>query len=134
MISGISTTRTHAQDQSQERPVKFRRVGAPIHNQYIVVFNDDTRGDEIDSLASGLANAQRGTLRAVYRYALKGFSIHGISEAQALALSEDPRVEFVEENCEGTTGSVQNIDYSQPHAAWHLDRIDQDPPVTGQGV
>lgn len=123
--------------KSQDNAVasdKFRKVAKPILNQYIVVFNDDQPREEIHSLASNLTNAQRGKLQAIYSHALKGFSIHGISEAAAIALSNDPRVEFVEENCEGRTGSVQTVDYSQPHASWHLDRIDQRGGVTGMGT
>ena len=122
------------QGQSEPPNSKFRRVGSPIPGQYIVVFNDDIPGDAIDSLALGLANIGRATPHAIYRYALKGFSIHGISEEAAKGLSRDPRVEFVEENCEGRTGSVQSVDYSLPHFAWHLDRIDQRDAVTTQGI
>jgi hypothetical protein len=113
---------------------KFHRVGSPIPNQYIVVFNDDIPAVQVDSLAGDVAGLEHGSPHAIYKYALKGFSIHGISEAQAIALSNDPGVEFVEENCKGSTGSVQDIDYSQPHAAWHLDRVNRRDAVTQQGI
>jgi hypothetical protein len=113
---------------------KFHRVGSPIPNQYIVVFNDDIPAVQVDSLAGDVAGLQHGSPHAIYKHALKGFSIHDISEPQAIALSNDPRVEFVEENCKGSTGSVQNIDYSQPHAAWQLDRVNRRDAVTRQGI
>ncbi|HWO00713.1 MAG TPA: protease inhibitor I9 family protein [Blastocatellia bacterium] len=114
------------QGQDEAVAAKFRKVGRSIPNQYkvgrsipnqyIVVFKDDVPDVDIDSLASNMASVNLRNPKAIYRYALKGFSIHGISERQAIALSNDPRIEFVEENCLGTTGSIQSIDYSSPHA------------------
>ena len=107
MLSAISTTKVRAQVQLATG--KFYRVGSPIPNQYIVVLNDDIPRNEVASISFSLARAQRGALKATYTYALKGFSIHDISEAAAVALSYDPRVEFVEENAMGTTGTVESI-------------------------
>lgn len=74
-------------------------------------------------MAAGLARIHRGTVKHTYRYALKGFSIHEIPEAAAIALSQNPQVEFVEENGEGSVGTTQTITY--PGGPWGLDRIDQ---------
>lgn len=112
-ISVISTTNVGAQDQSA--PAKFRRVGSPIPNQYIVVLNDDTISSEVASRAAEMARAIGGSIGHIYRYALRGFSAR-MSEAAAVALSLDTRVEFVEEDGELFLGNV---------GSWGLDRIDQ---------
>src|SRR5688572_9742672 len=86
MMSSISTTGVHAQGQSATG--KFRRIGRPIPNQYIVVFNDDTLSSEVDSRAAEMARASGGIVKHIYRYALNGFSAR-MSEAAAIALSLD---------------------------------------------
>jgi hypothetical protein len=116
--------------KSQEQPVldKFRRVETPIPNQYIVIFNDDISDKDIDSLISTLTKLTgSGKIEATYRYSVKGFSIHDISEEMAMTMSRNPQVEFVEENCSGATTAVQSIPTptSTNGSPWHLDRIDQ---------
>lgn len=117
MISSISTTNVGAQIQSAT--TKFRRVGKPIPNQYIVVLNDNIPGSEVASRAAEMAFTTGGNVRHIYRYALSGFSAE-MSEPAAIALSLDPRVEFVEEDGEVFAGTTQ----SNP-PSWGLDRIDQ---------
>ena len=73
MISTISTTNVRAA-QGQSAAGKFRRIGKPIPNQYIVVLNDDTLSSEVDSRAAEMARASGGIVRHIYRYALTGFS------------------------------------------------------------
>ncbi|MBI3652504.1 MAG: protease inhibitor I9 family protein [Acidobacteria bacterium] len=107
---------------------KFRRVEKPIPNQYIVVFNDGVADKDIDLLTTNLASIQRsGKVQATYRHSIKGFSIHDIPEAAAIAISRDPRVDFVEENAVGQTANTQPIGGPPVAAydAWHLDRLDQ---------
>jgi subtilisin family serine protease len=118
MISTISTTNVRAA-QGQSAAGKFRRIGKPIPNQYIVVLNDDTLSSEVASRAAEMARASGGIVRHIYRYALTGFSAL-MSEAAAIALSSDPRVEFVEEDGEVFAGTTQ---LNPP--SWGLDRIDQ---------
>ncbi|MEK6320885.1 MAG: S8 family serine peptidase [Acidobacteriota bacterium] len=113
MMSAISTTNVRAQGQSAAG--KFRRVGRPIPNQYIVVLNDDIPGSEVASRAGEMARTIGGSIGHIYRYALRGFSAR-MSEAAARALSLDPRVEFVEED--GTA----SVAVAPP---WGHDRIDQ---------
>jgi subtilisin family serine protease len=68
--------------------------------------------------------ASGGIVGHVYRYAITGFSAR-MTESAALALSLDPRVEFIEEDGEVFAGTTQ----SNP-PSWGLDRIDQrDLPV-----
>src|SRR5262249_45028022 len=71
------------------------------------------------SRASEMAVTSAGIRRHIYRHAFPGFSA-SMSEAAAIALSLDPRVEFVEEDCEVVAGTTQ---LNPP--SWGLDRIDQ---------
>jgi len=122
MLSALPATKARA--QSQPSTGKFRRVGKPIPNQYIVVLDDNIPGSEVASRAAEMAFTTGGSVGHVYRYALSGFSAK-MSEAAAIALSLDPRVEFVEEDGEVFPGTTQ----SNP-PSWGLDRIDQtDLPV-----
>jgi len=118
MILSITST-TSARVRGQVQAGKLRRVERPIPNQYIVVLNDDIFGSEVASVAGNLSRLHGGVISHVYRYALSGFSLHDIPEAAAVALSEDPRVEFVEEN------GVGSVDTTQLNPPWGLDRIDQ---------
>ncbi|HZH30921.1 MAG TPA: S8 family peptidase [Pyrinomonadaceae bacterium] len=102
---------------------KLHRKEKPIPNNYIVVLKDyaaDPKGDDslAGYIADDLAGAHKGKVKKVYKHALHGFSIE-MSEEDALALSEDPRVEFVEEDGEVRASAVQT------GAPWGLDRIDQ---------
>ena len=60
MISPKSTTSARAQGQSGAG--KFRRIGRPILNQYIVVLNDDILGSEVDSSAREMTRAFGGSI------------------------------------------------------------------------
>lgn len=106
--------------QGQGRnPGKLLKVQKAIPDQYIVVFRDDTQKAEVTNLANNLAHAHRGKLRYVYEHALKGFAVQ-LPEAAAIALSKDPRVEYVAEDGEA---SITTIQPNPP--SWGLDRIDQ---------
>jgi subtilisin family serine protease len=116
----ITTGGARAQEQSRRPAGKFlKSQGAnAIPDHYIVVLKYDIPGPDVDSIAAELANSHGGVVGHVYRYALKGFSIR-LPEAAALALSHDPRVEYVEED-----GQV-HISATQSTPPWGLDRIDQ---------
>jgi hypothetical protein len=118
MMMSITST-TSARVQGQVPGGKFRRAERPIPNQYIMVLNDDISGSEVASVAANLSRLHGGAIRHVYRYALSGFAVIDISETSAMAIGEDPRVDFVEEN-----GRV-SIATTQPNLPWGLDRIDQ---------
>ena len=85
---------------SQVGAAKFHRTARPIPNEYIVVFNSDTPGNSINGLVSELTHRFGGIVLNTYRYALKGFALR-LQESAAIALSNDPRVAFVEENGQG---------------------------------
>jgi subtilisin family serine protease len=120
MITTPLTGGARAQEQSRRPAGKFLKSQGvnTIPDQYIVVLRDDTPGPDVDSIAAALAHGHGGVMGHVYRYALKGFSIR-LPEAAALALSHNPRVEYVEEDVEAHLSATQ---FGPP---WGLDRIDQ---------
>ncbi|HEX8128567.1 MAG TPA: S8 family serine peptidase [Pyrinomonadaceae bacterium] len=97
---------------------RFRKNEGAIPNSYIVVFNDSVAAGNIEALADALTRTHGGTLGFTYQSALRGFSVQ-LNEAQAVALSRNPHVEYVEQDVmvEGAS--------TQPAAPWGLDRIDQ---------
>lgn len=97
---------------------KFRQTQNAIPGEYIVVLKPDTAPSLVNSTTENLAATYEGDVRFVFEYALKGFSVT-MEEADAISLSQDPRVAFVEEN-----GRV-SISTIQPNPTWGLDRIDQ---------
>jgi Tol biopolymer transport system component len=96
----------------------IRRHEGAIRNQYIVVFNQSVGRHEVAKTAEQLARAHRGTLNFTYEHALRGFAIE-LNEAQAIALSRNPLVAYIEEDAEVIGASTQTT------APWGLDRIDQ---------
>jgi subtilisin family serine protease len=124
---------------------EIRTAQDPVLDSYIVVLKSDTarsaneRSSQrplVSAVAQELSRAHGGSVRGVYQYALKGFSVQ-MSSQQAEALADDPRVEYVEAD------QVFHTLATQTPATWGLDRIDQrDLPLnntynynqTGQGV
>lgn len=98
------------------KKAKLLKNDRKIADQYIVVFED--RVADVDGAADDLVYKNRGRKNHVYKSALKGFSAN-LSEKAALAIAEDPRVKYVEED------GVVSIDTTQTGATWGLDRIDQ---------
>src|ERR1051325_1165380 len=122
---------------AQNAKGKFRRTPKAIANQYVVVLKDEVPSGDVVSVATQLALAHGGVPTHIYQHALKGFSIQ-VPEAAALALSNNPRVDYVAEDGQATAVTTQTNPPS-----WGLDRIDQrDLPlnslytydVTGAGV
>jgi subtilisin family serine protease len=114
---------------------KFRKhdPAKAIPEQYIVVLKDDA---DSDAAAADLTGRFGGQSHHIYHEALKGFSTK-MTEAQAIALSEDPNVAYVEQDTKVETNE------SQSSPGWALDRVDQrtDPldltynyTATGRGV
>jgi subtilisin family serine protease len=103
---------------------RFHRQANRIPNNYIVVLDQDATGAAADPGAAAaeaeqvIAATATGRLTHVYAHALSGFAAE-MSEEDAIALSRDPRVRFVEED------SVMEIVTTQSNATWGLDRIDQ---------
>ena len=105
-------------------PAKLRRLNKAIAGQYIVVFSNHLDPSRLPSVANELTQRHGGKIKYVYQHALKGFALQA-SEAQAIALSRDVRVEYVEEAGEVVLTGVQQPITSDQFTFWGLDRIDQ---------
>ena len=74
---------------------------------------------ELDATIDRLASRHAARVGSRYAHALRGFAAT-MTEADALALTADPDVAFVEED-----GRIHGTASTQPNATWGLDRIDQ---------
>ena len=126
-LSALTLMPTLAQKQDTDSAAdsgKFIRMGkAAIPQHYIVVLDVDTDSANRDlsistRMADDLTAAYGGVITNIYDYALNGFSAQ-MSEEEALKLSQDPRVKFVEED------SVMEASVTQTNPPWGLDRIDE---------
>ncbi|HST20346.1 MAG TPA: protease inhibitor I9 family protein, partial [Blastocatellia bacterium] len=104
---------------------KFLRMGKnAIPFSYIVVLDTDMDvanrdADFAAQSAFELSANYGGVITNIYDHALNGYSAQ-MSEAQAIKLSQDPRVKFVEED------SIMEANVTQNNPpSWGLDRIDQ---------
>ncbi len=117
--------------QSQKLKDKIQRKADKIANNYIVVLDDSVVGERGEFsiapyIASEMASRHGGKIKHVYKHALNGFAIE-LTEAEAIALSQDFRVKYVEED-----GRV-HASTTQTNPPWGLDRIDQrDLPLNAQ--
>lgn len=114
---------------AQAQPSQFRKVEGAIPNQYVVVLNEAAgpRGalSQAPQIAAELVALYGGDILYVYKHALNGFVVR-VAEPAAIALSQDPQVEYVSEDANVSTVETQ---YNPP---WGLDRIDQrDRPLDG---
>jgi aqualysin 1 len=138
--------RAQREDSSQtvlrgDRPKLQRKGTNAIPQHYIVVMDIDAAGTAGDVAASAarateLTATFGGKLTHVYGHALNGFSAW-MSDDRAVAMSDDPRVKFVEED------SIMTASVTQNNPPWGLDRVGQrDLPLnqvysytaTGSGV
>jgi subtilisin family serine protease len=120
--------RAQREDTSQavergDRPKLYRKGANAIQGHYIVVMDVDAAGAAGDfaaaaSRATELSATFGGAITHVYAHAINGFSAW-MSDDRAVALSDDPRVKFVEED------SVMRATVTQSNPPWGLDRIGQ---------
>lgn len=84
----------------------------------LLKLKDSVAPADVAAVATQLSRTHGGKIKNVYEHALKGFALR-LPEAAAIALSQDPRVEYVQEDAEA---SIVTTQYSPPTG---LDRIDQ---------
>src|SRR5688572_21387252 len=100
---------------------KFLRSERAIANRYIVVLNNVPGLNpevEVGNAVSELAREYRGNVDRIFSHALRGYSVE-MSEDEAIRLSDDPRVKFVEEDAEAYAQETQT------GATWGISRVDQ---------
>jgi len=122
-------------EETQTSSSRFQRIRHAIPNQYIVAFHDGVTWEEVRQIASEYKRRNRRILH-MYGKVLNGFAIR-LSEQEALELSQDARVQYVQEdalmsasqtaitNCGNYPGSDGHLlkCVSQSTAPWHLDRM-----------
>ncbi len=121
---------SYAPVQSTAEADKIKKAKNPIPNRYIVVLEEWATGEpgansNAEAVALELGIVYGGRIDKIFKHALNGFSVE-LNANQAERLSQDPRVEFVEEDGEVFANTTQT------GATWGLDRIDQrDRPTDG---
>ncbi len=108
---------TMAPVQESEQP-KLRHQRNAMPSQYIVKFRDSISKAEIRQIARELGSRNRPTLH-LYKQALNGFAIR-LSEQEALELSQDDRVEYVEEDALLSVSDVTMVPCGIPASDGHL--------------
>lgn len=135
-LSPLRTSRPVEPQGPSKPPTKFVRAKKPIPNRYIVVLDDDVvadnarvdvRRERVAAIAKGHAQTHGGTVDFIYETALKGYAIELPNEAAARALSNSPRVRWVEEDGYGEWD--QAPPNPQPSPPWGLDAIDGSIPA-----
>ncbi len=109
------------QDDSGQALERFHRAPRPIAGQYIVVLaGGQTRArTPVKDRADSLAVSYRAVVERELEGAVDGF-VARMTEEDALALSDDPAVAFVEED------GLVTASETQTGATFGLDRIDQE--------
>jgi len=113
MQEPLTTLRPEQQQGSSKPASKFVKAKNPIANRYIVVLNDDVVSDNaplevrravVTAIANSHAKTYGGKVDYIYETALKGYAIELPNEAAAIAISNLPRVRWVEEDARGGFG------------------------------
>ncbi len=98
---------------------KMLKTEKAVPGRYIVVLDEKaSRSVQPRLLMNELASAHGAVVERVYSHALNGFAA-AMTEENALRLSTDPRVRYVEED------GVVTLSSPQANPTWGLDRIDQ---------
>ena len=135
LVALPSTTSSHNQRNSNRSEAKLRKVKNKILNRYIVVLNDDVASDDsppearlerVREIANDHALTHLGRVDYLYETALKGYAIELPNEAAAVAISNRPEVQWVEEDDALELGQAPAS--PQPSPPWGLDSIDGNIP------
>jgi subtilisin family serine protease len=117
------------------------KANKPIPNRYIVVLEDDVvpdnaalevRREQVAAIATGHAKNYGGSVDFIYETALKGYAIELPNEAAARAISNSPRVKWVEEDGYGEWD--QAPPNPQPSPPWGLDSLDSGIPAPAPDI
>ena len=115
----VESTDGTGEPEVAQGPGEVVEAAAAVPGRYIVTLVDTAgAGAGVVAVAEDLANEHDGVVVHTYRHALRGFAAD-MSDADALALSADPRVAQVEQD------SVVRVQATQESPPWGLDRIDQ---------
>ncbi|MFD2764296.1 fibronectin type III domain-containing protein [Micromonospora eburnea] len=125
---------------TQEGTFQTAPEGSAVTGSYLVDLRDSAAAGEygIKEIADRLVARYGGSLKYVYSAGLGGFSVSGMTDAQARQLATDPAVEVVEEDRQGSVAGAGGVQADPP--SWGLDRIDGKVdqryvyPSTGAGV
>jgi aqualysin 1 len=90
--------------------------GRPIPGQYIVVLKREVQ--DVEGVARALTRKHGGTLRYIYKAALKGFALR-LPDAAVTALRAEPTVAYLEQDQETQAAT------GQPNTTWGLQRVSQ---------
>ena len=130
------TRSVNGQKQGQTPQNKLLRHANRLPGRYIVVLKDEAAGMKGEtslaaSVASQLSDAHGGEVSRVFKHALNGYAAR-LSEDEAVNLSKDPRVAYVEEDADVSLPplpsekvSTMNEPAPQDFLDWGLDRVDQ---------
>jgi subtilisin family serine protease len=120
---GVSPASSVPAAQVPGAPGVIRYAESPkaIANAYIAVLHDDTRPEDVASIADELTRKTNSTKTFVYETAIRGFAVNGSAD-QALEISRDSRVKYVAQDQEVTLQAL-TVQPSPPN--WGLDRIDE---------
>lgn len=136
LVALPSVTSSHNQRNPGGSQGKLRKVKNKIPNRYIVVLNDDVASDDsprevrlerVREIANSHAATHLGRVDYLYETALKGYSIELPNEAAAIAISNRPEVQWVEEDDTLEVGQAPAS--PQPSPPWGLDSIDGNMPA-----
>jgi serine protease len=119
---GPATTQPEVEAAQLGTHSRLLRTEERIPGEYIVVLKEQPSpgAAAIDGVASAMARQHGVSVMRTYQHALRGFVIRG-SEAQALALANNPHVAYVQEN-----GVVRLAATQTPVPSWGIDRVDQE--------
>jgi subtilisin family serine protease len=103
--------------------VKYLPAAADrVPDSYLVSLGDEVAEDDVEPMVTALMREYGARSGSVAKHALRGFTAE-MAEPLARALSEDPRVAYVEEDSSGEL--LQTGEITQRNPGWGLDRIDQ---------